>query len=660
MAGVHPGGHDHRNSQRRPSCRHTAHPRRDPMDLTGALAATGLFAGLASAYRSGTNSAAATTNGTASSASSNSSSAGTGSSSSVSSSDDNSNSSTSDTVAADNHPALDEQRHVRDLRRVVSHSADLMLWYLARATGVVAILLLSGSITLGIVVTMRPKIRNWPRWMTEGLHRNISLLATCSLGMHILTTVIDPVSPVHLVDTLVPFSGSYRRLAIGLGVVAVDLLAAVVITSLLRNHISHRVWKAVRWRAGVHVLAVCTSPRSDGRHRRVGDVERGRLRRVYGRRGRRRHLAALGRPIPPGRPTPGAFAMTDCAGAAAQPAGRGHDTRCSCSRSTGTASSMQGSDDRTPAAPTPRSHRRRRRPTPRRRRRSRVRVAPPRHRPRAKSEHGYEIPSCTTRPAPVVHTSLPTGGAHIQSDDRRYLPRPRACSPSLQPDHSYWWRSAPGTERVTQPFTPRLRGLRLRGLGECRLGRASWIRRPGAEKQPVDDSRAPQEVASTRARWCAPACAPRRASSTSCHVDGARRARPVVRRTPTSSTTRRPTSRPLLRGAVNTSRSSRTGRRRSGPTGLARAHRAHHGRSCRWDAPDVTTDGTWRIAGRDVRTPAQRRGRPRRAHRRAADPGGWDQPGFDDRTWPSALVLGPHRGHRSRTSSRPHPHRRTT
>ena len=113
----------------------------------------------------------------------------------------------------------------------------------------VAILLLSGSVALGIVVTMRPKIRNWPRWMTEGLHRNISLLATCFLGMHILTTVIDPVSPVHLVNALVPFSGSYRPLAIGLGVVAVDLLAAVVITSLLRNHISHRVWKAVHWSA---------------------------------------------------------------------------------------------------------------------------------------------------------------------------------------------------------------------------------------------------------------------------------------------------------------------------------------------------------------------------------------------------------------------------
>jgi predicted ferric reductase len=121
------------------------------------------------------------------------------------------------------------------------------LWYAARATGLVAVALLSMSVALGIVTTMRWSTPSWPRWITEGLHRNVSLLATTFLGVHILTTVLDPISPVHLANAIVPFSGSYRPLAVGLGVVAFDLLAAVVITSLLRRHISRRVWRAVHW-----------------------------------------------------------------------------------------------------------------------------------------------------------------------------------------------------------------------------------------------------------------------------------------------------------------------------------------------------------------------------------------------------------------------------
>src|SRR5262249_46355890 len=74
-------------------------------------------------------------------------------------------------------------------------------------------------------------------------------LATTFIGIHVVTTVFDPVSPVHVVNAIVPFSGTYRALGVGLGVVAVDLLAAVVVTSLLRAHISQRVWRAVHWSA---------------------------------------------------------------------------------------------------------------------------------------------------------------------------------------------------------------------------------------------------------------------------------------------------------------------------------------------------------------------------------------------------------------------------
>lgn len=138
-----------------------------------------------------------------------------------------------------------------DLRRVVMGALvpSSTLWYTARGTGFVAVVMLTVSVVLGILTTMRWSAPRWPRFVTAGLHKNISLLAVVFLAIHVATTLLDPVSPVHLLNAIVPFTGGYRPLGIGLGVVAVDLLAALVITSRLRAHIGYRVWRAVHWSA---------------------------------------------------------------------------------------------------------------------------------------------------------------------------------------------------------------------------------------------------------------------------------------------------------------------------------------------------------------------------------------------------------------------------
>ena len=123
------------------------------------------------------------------------------------------------------------------------------LWYMARGTGFVAVMMLTVSVALGVLTTMRWSAPRWPRFVTAALHKNVSLLAVVFLATHIATTLFDPVSPVHLLNAIIPFTGRYRPLGIGLGVVAVDLLGALVITSLLRARIGYRVWRAVHWSA---------------------------------------------------------------------------------------------------------------------------------------------------------------------------------------------------------------------------------------------------------------------------------------------------------------------------------------------------------------------------------------------------------------------------
>src|SRR6202035_3909137 len=87
----------------------------------------------------------------------------------------------------------------------------------------------------------------WPRFVVDGLHRNISLLAMAFLVAHILTSVLDSFAPISLIDSVIPFTGAYRPFWLGLGAVAFDLLLAVTATSLLRQRMGFASWRAIHW-----------------------------------------------------------------------------------------------------------------------------------------------------------------------------------------------------------------------------------------------------------------------------------------------------------------------------------------------------------------------------------------------------------------------------
>lgn len=123
------------------------------------------------------------------------------------------------------------------------------LWYITRATGVVALVLLTIGMALGLLVTVRFEGRQWPRYITIGLHRNMSLLALAFTAVHVLTTITDNFVPIDLQDAFIPFISPYRPLWLGLGAVAFDLLIALTVTSLLRARLGYRPWRLVHWTA---------------------------------------------------------------------------------------------------------------------------------------------------------------------------------------------------------------------------------------------------------------------------------------------------------------------------------------------------------------------------------------------------------------------------
>ena len=121
------------------------------------------------------------------------------------------------------------------------------LWYATRAAGIVTLVLLTASMVLGILNAGRFATRTWPRFVIQGLHRNLSLLALGCLALHVGTTVIDTYVSIGLQDAFVPFISSYKRWWLGLGAIAADLMLVLAITSLVRQRIKPGLWRAIHW-----------------------------------------------------------------------------------------------------------------------------------------------------------------------------------------------------------------------------------------------------------------------------------------------------------------------------------------------------------------------------------------------------------------------------
>ncbi|MEV7097867.1 ferric reductase-like transmembrane domain-containing protein [Amycolatopsis sp. NPDC051045] len=123
------------------------------------------------------------------------------------------------------------------------------VWYFSRATGLVSLVLFTGVVVLGALGAGRFATREWPRFAVAAVHRNLALTSVAFLAAHIASAILDGYVPLGWLDAFVPFGAGYQPLWVGLGAVAIDLLLAIVVTSLVRTRLPARAWRAVHWLA---------------------------------------------------------------------------------------------------------------------------------------------------------------------------------------------------------------------------------------------------------------------------------------------------------------------------------------------------------------------------------------------------------------------------
>jgi predicted ferric reductase len=119
-------------------------------------------------------------------------------------------------------------------------------WYVSRASGLVAWGLLTLAVCWGIALSTHVLGRkHQPSWLLA-VHRFLGGLSVMFVGLHVVAVVAD--SHVHfgLADVLVPVVTRWRAAAVW-GIVAMYLLLAVELTSLLVKRLPKRLWRGIHF-----------------------------------------------------------------------------------------------------------------------------------------------------------------------------------------------------------------------------------------------------------------------------------------------------------------------------------------------------------------------------------------------------------------------------
>ena len=130
-----------------------------------------------------------------------------------------------------------------------------MTWYLARSSGIVAYFFLAASMLWGLWLSTRTPSRRGRAWVLD-VHKSLGALGVLFTAGHLAALLADSYVDFDVTDVLVPLASPWQPLAVAWGVLALYLLVAVQVTSMLRRSLSRHHWRTVHLASfGAYLLA---------------------------------------------------------------------------------------------------------------------------------------------------------------------------------------------------------------------------------------------------------------------------------------------------------------------------------------------------------------------------------------------------------------------
>jgi predicted ferric reductase len=118
-------------------------------------------------------------------------------------------------------------------------------WYITRAAGWVAYMLLWFSVVWGLAIPTKFFEKVLSPTFAVDFHEYLSLLAIGFVILHVSVLMVDQYLPFSVAQVLFPFISPYRPFWVGLGVIGAYLSALVTVTFYLRKRIGQKRFKQI-------------------------------------------------------------------------------------------------------------------------------------------------------------------------------------------------------------------------------------------------------------------------------------------------------------------------------------------------------------------------------------------------------------------------------
>jgi sulfoxide reductase heme-binding subunit YedZ len=133
------------------------------------------------------------------------------------------------------------------ISQAFSLDSSQVFWFITRSAGLIAYLLFWLSTVWGLAVSSKIFDRLLNRPFTFDTHGYLSLLALGFIFIHVVVLLWDSYAPFSVVQLLVPFTSSYRPLAVGLGIISLYLTLLVTVSFYLRRRIGYKTSRMLHY-----------------------------------------------------------------------------------------------------------------------------------------------------------------------------------------------------------------------------------------------------------------------------------------------------------------------------------------------------------------------------------------------------------------------------
>jgi sulfoxide reductase heme-binding subunit YedZ len=129
-------------------------------------------------------------------------------------------------------------------------------WLASRASGLVALVLVTISVGIGLAMAGKPAQRGLSRKLLA-VHQQTALAALIAIGLHGVSLLLDPWLQPGVAGVTVPFALGFKTFFTGLGVIAAYLAMLLGLSYYARKRVGARLWrKAHRATIAVYVLGL--------------------------------------------------------------------------------------------------------------------------------------------------------------------------------------------------------------------------------------------------------------------------------------------------------------------------------------------------------------------------------------------------------------------